>query len=72
MRTGAARSALGALQTVRALVRVKIATIGFVGMAILAPQDPDIAGGIIVALPASALQENLAKGILLADLDCVW
>lgn len=65
------QSALAALHAMRTLVRLEVATVGLVGMAMLAAQDPDIGGSVCLALPASALQEHLAMAISLADLDSV-
>ena len=53
----------------RARARLKVAAIGFVGMAVLAAQDPDVGSGIIATLPAGALQQGLTVRILLTDLD---
>lgn len=68
----ASRSSLTPALAVRTLVRVEVAAIGFVGMTIPAAQDPDIGRSIRLTLPASALQQHLAKAVQIPNLDLVW
>src|SRR5437016_2293690 len=63
---------LGTLSTALAvgtLSLVEIATVGLVRVTVLAAQDPDFSEGVIVALPVSALEEDLSIRIARADLN---
>ena len=68
-RARALESASRFLQAVGTLMSVEVAAISFVGMAMLAAQNPHIGGGIGLALPAGALQQNLTVRISLPDLN---
>ena len=63
------RSALRAVQAVRTLAEMEVAAIGFVRVAPLATQDPNLGKGMVIALPVGALQQNLAIRVALADLN---
>ena len=48
---------------------MKVATVGLVGVAILAAQNPNLCESMILALPVRALQQDLPIGIARTDLN---